>query len=80
MNSLENSCVAISGDLGVITREAAVRLIHESGGSHSISIGKGTTHMILGRNPSQHDLSKAEMNNVRIIWRNQFLAMVGLTL
>ena len=75
---MDNHNIAITGTLISMTRESAIREIENAGCSFSHNISAKTTALVIGRRPGERKLAKATIHNVKIIWEEQFLEMVGL--
>jgi len=63
---LDGKSFVISGTLG-IDREAAAEKIRALGGTFQTSVGKTTTYLVVGENPGQSKIDKAEKLGTAII-------------
>lgn len=73
---LQGKNFVISGTLEKMEREAAAERIRELGGTFQTSVGKTTTYVVLGQNPGQSKIDKAEKLGTKILNEKQLLEML----
>ncbi|MGH7196647.1 MAG: NAD-dependent DNA ligase LigA [Candidatus Saccharimonadales bacterium] len=64
---LKGKNFVISGTLEGVDREEAAEKIRQLGGTFQTSVGKTTTYLVLGENPGQSKVTKAEKLGTKII-------------
>ena len=72
-----DQCFAITGTLETMTRESAIRQIHEVGGSYSETVNGATTVLVKGMKPGKKKLHAAILSNVQMVDEEEFLTLVG---
>lgn len=74
---LEGKGFVISGTLEAMEREEAAEHIRALGGTFQSSVGKNTAYLVLGTNPGQSKIAKAEKLGIKIIDETQLLHLLG---
>lgn len=67
----------ISGTLDRMEREEAAEKIRGLGGTFQSSVGKSTTYLVIGDNPGQSKITKAEKLGTKIIEESELLKILG---
>lgn len=75
--SLEGKGFVISGTLSDMEREQAADKIRALGGTFQSSVGKNTDYLVLGDNPGQSKIAKAEKLGTKIIDETELKNMLG---
>lgn len=73
---LSGKSFVVTGTLGSLEREAAAEKIRALGGTFQSSVGKTTTYVVVGDNPGQSKLDKAQKLGTSVIEENEFLQML----
>ncbi|HEU5187915.1 MAG TPA: NAD-dependent DNA ligase LigA [Candidatus Saccharimonadales bacterium] len=74
---LKGQNFVISGTLETMEREAAAEKIRALGGTFQSSVGKTTTYLVLGENPGQSKIDKAEKLGTKIVDERQLLRLIS---
>lgn len=75
---LDGQGFVISGSLDSMEREEAAEKIRLLGGTFQSSVGKSTTYLVLGDNPGQSKVTKAEKLGTKIIEEPALLKILGI--
>lgn len=67
----------ISGTLAGMEREQAADKIRALGGTFQSSVGKNTDYLVIGDNPGQSKITKAEKLGTKVIEEGEFKKLIG---
>ena len=73
MTTTTDCIVAITGTLGTMSTESAIRHIHEAGCSYVQDINAGATCLVVGKSPDAKIMAKAAQLKIFVVWEDQFL-------
>jgi DNA ligase (NAD+) len=73
---LQGMGFVITGTLSRLDRDAAADKIRELGGTFQSSVGKTTTYVVVGENPGESKIQKAQKFGTKTLSEDEFLALI----
>ncbi len=76
MGKLHGMGFVVTGTLSHLERDAAADRIRELGGTFQSSVGKTTAYVVIGENPGESKVTKAQKLGTKTLSEDEFLAMI----